>query len=90
MSKSLIAKECIAMHTNLILLFILLKYLGFKIEILTVTHYIGQSSFLSFATHTALPLLKLEHPVLSVIYNWLNNFYYEINGKYSITYALLW
>ena len=32
---------------------------------------IGQSSFISFATRTACPLLKLKSSVLLVMYNWL-------------------
>ena len=42
---------------------------------------IGQSTFISFATCIACPLLKL---ILLVMYNWLNSFYCDINGKYSV------
>ena len=31
------------------------------------------------------PSLKLKHSILLVMYNWLNAFYCETNGKYSIT-----
>ena len=57
----------------------------FYAEILTVTLYVGQSSFISFATHTTHPLIKLKYSILLVMYNWLNGFYSVINGKYSIT-----
>ena len=46
---------------------------------------IGQSSLISFATRMARPLLKLKCSVLLVMYNWLNGFYCEINGKYNVT-----
>ena len=86
------------MHANLILLFkpalyssiLVIKLFEssiklFYAEILTVRSTIGQSSFISFATHTARPLLKLRRSVLLVMYNWLNGFYRVMNGKYSIT-----
>ena len=53
----------------------------FYAEIFTV----GQSSFISFTTHTARPLLKLKSSVLLVMYNWLNGFYRVMNGKYNVT-----
>ena len=56
----------------------------FYAEILTVTLYIGQSSFISSATRTARPLIKLKPSVLLVMYNWLNGFYRVMDGKYSI------
>ena len=46
---------------------------------------IGLSCFVSFATRTAHPLLKLKRCVLLVMYNWLNGFYRVINSKYSVT-----
>ena len=69
--------------TTLVINFIKLFYA----EILTVTfsNIIGQSSFISFATRTERPLLKLKRSVLLVMYNWLNGFYRVMNGKYSIT-----
>ena len=57
----------------------------FYAEILTVITTIGQSSFISSATRTACPLIKLKRSVLLVMYNWLNGFYCVIDGKYSIT-----
>ena len=85
------------MHVNLILLFkpalysrtLVIKLFDssiklFYAEILTCST-IGQSSFISFATCTARPLLKLKGSVLLVMYNWLNSFYRVMNGKYSIT-----
>ena len=41
---------------------------------------IGQSTFISFATWIACPILKLKRSILLVMYNWLN-----IYGKYSVT-----
>ena len=46
---------------------------------------IGQSCFISFATHTACPLLKLKHSVLLVMYSWLKSFYCVKNSKDSVT-----
>ena len=51
---------------------------------------ICQSSFISFATPTARPLLKLKSSVLLVMYNWLNGFYRAMNGKYSVTLLLMY
>ena len=96
----LITKEHIATHANLILLFkpalysstLMIKLFESSIKLfyaknLTVTfgNIIGQSSFISFATRTERPLLKLKRSVLLVMYNWLNGFYRVMNGKYSIT-----
>ena len=87
------------MHTNLILLFKPALYSStlmmilckssiklFYAEILTV---IGQSSFISFTTCMRRPLLKLKRSILLVMYNWLNTFYCEMNGKYSVTCSSL-
>ena len=49
---------------------------------------IGQSSFISFITCTARPLLKLKFSVLLVMYNWLNGFYCVMNDKYNISLAV--
>ena len=47
---------------------------------------IGQPScFVSFATQTARPLLKLKCSVLLVMYSWLNRFYRVKKSKYSVT-----
>ena len=94
----LITKEHIATHANLILLFKSALYSStlviklfessiklFYAEILTVTLYIGQSSFISSVTRTARPLIKLKSSVLLVMYTWLNGFYRVMDGKYSIT-----
>ena len=57
-------------------------------QILCLNSYhntIGQSSFISFTTRTARPLIKLKCSVLLVMYNWLNGFYRVMKGKYSIT-----
>ena len=50
---------------------------------------IGQSSFIILATRMVRPLLKL-HEALRLVSNacttaWLNGFYCEMNGKYSVT-----
>ena len=95
-SRALITKEHIATHANLILLFkpalyssiLVIKLFEssinlFYAEIITVT--LGQSSFISSATRTARPLIKLKRSVLLVMYNWLNGFYCVMDGKYSIT-----
>ena len=49
----------------------------------------NQSFFVSFAMHTAYPLLKLKHFLLLVMYSWLKDYYYEINCKHSITCSSL-
>ena len=90
--------EHIAMHANLILLFKPALYSStsviklFESSIAKVVlcrnsycNTIGQSFFISFATRTARPLIKLKRSVLLVMYNWLNGFYCVMNGKYSIT-----
>ena len=43
----------------------------------------------STATHTARPLLKLNHSVLLVMYNWLKGFKCEMNGQIQYYFALL-
>ena len=45
---------------------------------------ISRSSFISSATRTARPLIKLKSSVFLVLYNWLNGFYRLMDGKYSI------
>ena len=86
----LITKEHIATHTNLILLFkpaLYSRTLVIKVVLCqnSYCNTIDQSSFTSFATRMARPLLKLKCSILLVMYNWLNTFYCEMNGKYSIT-----
>ena len=86
------------MHANLILVFKPALYSStlvikvsessiklFYAKILTVITTTGQSSFISFATCMARPLLKLKCSILLVLYNWLNGLYRVMNGKYSIT-----
>ena len=53
------------------------------------TNTIGQPSFISSATLMACPPLKLKRSVLLVMYNWLNGFYYEINGKALLCSSLV-
>ena len=90
----LITREHIAMHANLILLFKPALYSStlviklFESSIKFRNYYcntIGQSSFISFATRMAHPLLKLKRSVLLVMYNWLNGFHRVMNGTDSIT-----
>ena len=87
-----ITKEHIAMHTNLILSALyVLQYFSDKTSKsstklfvvssqISYCNTIGQSSFISFATHMAHPLLKLKHSILFVMYSWLNGLYCETNG----------
>ena len=71
----LITKEHIATHVNLILLFKPALYsstLVYLKVVLCRNSYcstIGQSSFISFATRTTRPLLKLKSFLLLVMYN---------------------
>ena len=84
-----------ATHTNLILPFKPTLYSStlvikcFKSEVVlsrnSYCNTIGQSCFVSFAIHTAHPVLKLKRSVLLVMYNWLNGFYCVMNSKYSVT-----
>ena len=91
---SIITKEHIAMHTNLILPFKPALYFNtlvikcFKSIVLSRNSYcntIGQFCFVNFTTCMAHPLLKLKCCILLVMYNWLNGFYRVMNSKYSIT-----
>ena len=90
------------MHANVILLFNTALYSSILvIKLFESTQYkvvlcrnsycntIGQSSFISSATRTVRPLLKLKHSILLVMYTWLNGFYRVMNGKYSITSSSL-
>ena len=59
--------------------------LTFKILNYSSCNTIGQSCFITFATRTACPFLKLKRCILLVMYNWLNGFYCVMSSKYSIT-----
>ena len=79
--------EHIATHT-LILLFKTVLYIlqYFSDDAFYKSYCItrGQSSFISFATRTACPLLKLKYSILLAMYSWINAFYRVMNDRYSI------
>ena len=85
----LITKKHIATHTNLILFKSPLYPSTYVSDIAFYRNTISQSSFISFATRMAHPLLKPKRSILLVMYSWFNDFSCKLSIIYSITYTLL-